>query len=604
MKLRTRLFQLVAGTVVPLVLLAVVLGALIATEQRETYRDGALARIRALTTAIDAELLGHIRAAEALGASLSLEENDLRSFYSDAARVMRSQPDWHNVMLALPNGDQVINLAEPFGVRPDTAADLQSLRQVIETGQPAVGNVYFGESTQAYGIPVRVPVFDAEARLEYVLTAVVDPGAFGELIREQDFPPSWVSGLIDATGHFIGRLPALSPEAIASDDFRSAVRGSKEGWYRGLTVERVDTYTAFRVSDISQWSMGTAIPASVVNAGARNAVWIIVLGTLLSIAIALGFAFIQGRRIALPISQLAASARALGTGRLTDLPPNPAAKAGIAEVREVAKALDETARVIMERHSLLEREQAALRDADRAKDEFLAMLGHELRNPLGAITTAAQVLRVSEPRSDTAAHSQTIIERQTRQMMRLIDDLLDVSSVTMGKLELKRERFDLSRLVKRVLRTWQGSDRAWNGRIALTAEEVWVDADRARMEQVVANLLENASKFSAADSPIEVKVGRDGGCALLEVIDKGEGIAPDMLEHVRRDGRRPRAGQASRRDARRFGRSRERRAGAGCDLLGTGARSRFRFAGRCRGRPVRALYRSAAPAHTGHGRQR
>jgi hypothetical protein len=93
MKLRTRLFQLVAGTVVPLVLLAVALGALLATEQHETYRDGALARMRALMTAVDAELRGHLRATDALGASRSLADGDLASFYVDAERVLMSQPD-------------------------------------------------------------------------------------------------------------------------------------------------------------------------------------------------------------------------------------------------------------------------------------------------------------------------------------------------------------------------------------------------------------------------------------------------------------------------------------------------------------------------------
>jgi signal transduction histidine kinase len=112
------------------------------------------------------------------------------------------------------------------------------------------------------------------------------------------------------------------------------------------------------------------------------------------VAIALGFAFILGRRIAQPISQLAASARSLGAGKPRVGIP---VAAGIREVREVANAVNEAAAAIGERQALIEREQTALREADRAKDAFLAMLGHELRNPLGAITTAAQVLKDAEP---------------------------------------------------------------------------------------------------------------------------------------------------------------------------------------------------------------
>ncbi len=527
MRLRTRLFQLVASTVVPLVILAIVLGGLLATREQETFRDGALARIRAFMTAVDAELGGHIRAVEALAASRSLED-DLLVFYRDAERVMRSQPNWQNVVLTLPDGRQVLNLARPFGAEPALTTEMDSIRNVVRTGKPAVGNVFFGESTRQYGVPVRVPVFDAGSHLKYVLTAVIDVQAFADLVREQDLPPDWVGALIDATGHFIDRVPVLPHEAVASEDFLRAVQGSREGWFRGLTLEKVDSYTAFKISDISDWSVGIAIPAAVVNAGVRNAAWIIMLGTLLSVAIALAFAFFVGRRIAQPISRLAASARALGDGQR----PASGADVGIDELGEVAKALDETAEAIRERHELLRREQAALREADRAKDAFLAMLGHELRNPLGAITTAAQVSSIAEPGGELATQSQATIERQARHMTRLIEDLLDVSRVTMGKVTLKKEHFDLARLARRVIRTWERSDPMRSGRVELAAAEVWINADRVRIEQVLSNLLDNAAKFSPFNSRLQVIIRPDGDEALMEVTDPGEGIAPDQLEQV------------------------------------------------------------------------
>src|SRR5690606_19343303 len=159
-------------------------------------------------------------------------------------------------------------------------------------------------------------------------------------------------------------------------------------------------------------------------------------------------------------------------------------------------------------------------------------LGHELRNPLGAITTAVQVLKGTAPGTDMAAQSQSIIERQTRHMTRLIEDLLDVSRVTMGKVTLKRETFNLASFAERVVRTWERSDRARAGRVVLDAAEVWVNADRARAEQVLANLLDNAAKFSPADRPIRVRVRKEDGTAVLEVADEGEGIPQDQLDRV------------------------------------------------------------------------
>jgi CheY-like chemotaxis protein len=131
-----------------------------------------------------------------------------------------------------------------------------------------------------------------------------------------------------------------------------------------------------------------------------------------------------------------------------------------------------------------------------------------------------------------AVQSQAIIERQTRHMTRLIEDLLDVSRVTMGKVTLKREPFNLGRFAERVARTWERSDRTRAGRVDFETEEVWVDADRARVEQVLANLLDNAAKFSSVDDPLHVCVRNEGETAVLEVADEGEGIAPEQIDQV------------------------------------------------------------------------
>src|SRR5690606_40156870 len=243
MRLRTRLFQLVAGAVVPLVLLAIALGVSLATEQQETFREGALARSRALMTAVDAELRGHFRAVEALGASGNLAAGDPQAFYAEADRVLESQPDWQNVILARADGLQLVNLAVPLGSLPVTLPDIDGVEDVTRTLQPVVGNVYFGTNTQKYGVPVRVPIFGEDANVKYVLTAVIDPGAFAKLLQAQDLPATWFTGLVDATGHFVGRVPAVSHESLASESFPSALRAAREGWFRGRTREGIDAYT-------------------------------------------------------------------------------------------------------------------------------------------------------------------------------------------------------------------------------------------------------------------------------------------------------------------------------------------------------------------------
>jgi signal transduction histidine kinase len=184
---------------------------------------------------------------------------------------------------------------------------------------------------------------------------------------------------------------------------------------------------------------------------------------------------------------------------------------------------------------LLAREQAARADAEaasRAKDEFLAMLGHELRNPLGAITTAVAVLEKLGGDAERSAHPRAIIARQVAHLSRLVNDLLDVARVTSGKIALQRQAVDLNEIAERCLTGLHQARRDTQHVITLHGESVWVHGDPTRLEQVVANLLDNAVKYTPTGGHIRVTVGRENDEAVLAVQDTGVGIAPDVLPRV------------------------------------------------------------------------
>lgn len=188
-----------------------------------------------------------------------------------------------------------------------------------------------------------------------------------------------------------------------------------------------------------------------------------------------------------------------------------------------------------ERAALVEREQAARREAEaasRAKDEFLAMLGHELRNPLSAISSAVEVLNRGGANEALAANARNIIGRQTRHLARLMEDLLDVARVISGKVVLSRQPVELSALVQRLVSTLQLTGQTQQHELHLELQEVWVDADATRLEQVVNNLLTNALKYTPEGRRIEVRLVREDGQALLEVRDHGLGIPPSLLPRV------------------------------------------------------------------------
>ncbi|MBW3624592.1 MAG: response regulator [Armatimonadetes bacterium] len=180
------------------------------------------------------------------------------------------------------------------------------------------------------------------------------------------------------------------------------------------------------------------------------------------------------------------------------------------------------------------RAERALKEADQRKDEFLAMLAHELRNPLAPILNAAEVLKTHGTSPSMVERVQAIIERQTRHMARLVDDLLDVSRITQGKVELRKERVDLAAVISQAVQAVRPTIEARDQDLSVFVpmEPVTIEADPARLQQVVANLLTNASKYNKHGGKIILTAGRADDEAFIRVNDTGLGISPDLLPHV------------------------------------------------------------------------
>jgi signal transduction histidine kinase len=176
----------------------------------------------------------------------------------------------------------------------------------------------------------------------------------------------------------------------------------------------------------------------------------------------------------------------------------------------------------------------ALAETDRRKDEFLAMLAHELRNPLGAISTAAYILGQLRAVEPPVVRSAAVIQRQTQHLVRLVDDLLDMSRITRGKVELRRIPLDMGDVMRQALETTRPLAEARQHQlvVSLPVEPLPVIADPTRLEQVFANLIRNAVKFTEPGGRIEVDVERRGEQALVRIGDTGVGIAKDLLPRV------------------------------------------------------------------------
>src|SRR5881296_2747361 len=192
-------------------------------------------------------------------------------------------------------------------------------------------------------------------------------------------------------------------------------------------------------------------------------------------------------------------------------------------------SVDITERKLLEAQREARREEAET--LTRTKDEFLAILSHELRNPLGTITTALGVLNRLVT-TDELHHVTDILQRQTARLTRLVDDLLDVARVTSGKIELRPQILDLRELAERCVHTLAEAGRTREHHVVVEGDPIRVDGDPARLEQVINNLLDNALKYTAPGGEVRLITGQVHTDAVLRVRDTGEGIRAELRERV------------------------------------------------------------------------
>jgi len=184
--------------------------------------------------------------------------------------------------------------------------------------------------------------------------------------------------------------------------------------------------------------------------------------------------------------------------------------------------------------ALLHDQQRSLREADRRKDEFIAILAHELRNPLAPIRNAVELLRLSAGGAALVEQARSMMERQVAQMTRLVDDLLDVSRIASGKLQLRKERVPLAAVVQSAVEAQRPllAASAHELTVTLPSEPIDLEADPARLAQIISNLLNNAAKYTERGGHIWLTGERQGDDVVISVRDNGIGIAAEHLPHI------------------------------------------------------------------------
>jgi CheY-like chemotaxis protein len=178
--------------------------------------------------------------------------------------------------------------------------------------------------------------------------------------------------------------------------------------------------------------------------------------------------------------------------------------------------------------------EQALKQADVRKDEFIATLSHELRNPLAPLSHSLQVLKLTGATGADAQPLHEIMERQVNHLVRLVDDLLEMARITRGRLELRRERVEVATVVRNAVETSDPLIQAAGHRltVSLPGEPLWVDGDPVRLAQILANLLNNSARYTERGGEIAVHARREDGMAAIAVRDNGSGIPPQILPEI------------------------------------------------------------------------
>jgi signal transduction histidine kinase/ActR/RegA family two-component response regulator len=500
--------------------------------QREQER-ALLDLARALSSAVDAELDGTVATLASMARTPALDAGNLHAFYPIARDQAQAQPEWLGVILADGGGRMLFRTTAPIDAPPQPIADPSSLHLALLLRRPVIGHLARGAGGRA-AVPVRYPVSDAAGH-PYVLTAVVQPDRMMRVVTRQQVPPGSVISILDSDGAIVARSSGDKSlvGTVPSPSLARLIRlNGPEGVGRTLTLEGAPVATGYTRLSRYGWTVAVgAPPAGLVDGPAQGFMWY-VAGILLSLALSIGLASLLARRIVRRIDALQTAAAALGAGaelavphsriREIDAMGEALRAAGAhrdAHEQERGRLLDTLAQALAKREEALER----ARQADRAKDEFLAVLGHELRNPLAPIAGALDLMDL---RGDAAGQRERgIMRRQVAHLKHLVDDLLDVSRIACGKLRIDVAPVDLAAVARHAVAALPDQP------IRLQAPDVlWVDGDEHRLVQVLGNLLSNAARFGSTET--RVTLDRVDGMARLVVSDNGIGMTADLALRV------------------------------------------------------------------------
>ena len=386
MKLRSHLIALVIASLLPVILFAGVMIYTSYQQQRATIEGGMVDTARALSLAVDREIVASIRTLQALATSEYLTSGDLGRFYRSAQDAIKSIPGSQSMALMDTSGQQIFNLRVPFGAKLPPAAVPDLIKKIIGTRNPAVSNLFHSPMTDTPLIVVGVPVI-RHGQVQYVLELSTSPAFLVTLLLQQKFPSHWTGTIVDGSKIIIARTrqPDRFIGQSVTPRFAAETAGSEEGLFRGVTRDGIPVYTAFNRSQLSGWTVALGVPTAEVEAPLRRILAQMGVGGLLLLAGGTLLAAILGYRIARSVGRLSAGARALGESKTPRLEPSR-----IVELDQVRRELEIAAARRQQMEAALRQSEASLIAA-----QHLARVGSWTRDlATGVVTWSDEIFDI------------------------------------------------------------------------------------------------------------------------------------------------------------------------------------------------------------------
>ena len=532
--LRSRLMLLVALAILPLAIMTVI-GGMREREQAVQASEENLRRLTNLAAANEAQSIERARQILVDLASVPDLLGPTPGCNALLADVLDRNEGYVNFGLIQLNGE-VSCSAVPM-LHPVNLGDRSHFKRAVSERRFIAGDYVFGRVIRRHTINLTYPVIDRSGNVAAVVFAAMDLAGLDTFVNDINLPPGSVLVTADANGTIISRrpdperwfgtrVPARLREAMQSAGRRALVIQDDDG------VERLHTFARVGGATLSDYTVTIGIPTDIVTAGARRAQLMSLVGLAATTMLALLAAWLAGDVLIVQrVRKLKDTATRIAAGDLD-------ARSGIAyereEIGQLAEALDGMAATLQKKEAARGLAERELRAADQRKDEFLAMLAHELRNPLAPISTGAHLLKLLH--SDNAQITQTcaIIARQVEHMTGLVDDLLDVSRVTRGLVSLSTGVLDLRKVIDDAAEQIRPliATRRHTVVLDLPLDAATVKGDHKRLVQVVANLLNNANKYTPEGGRIELRLSQEDGDYVLRVSDDGIGMEPQLVARV------------------------------------------------------------------------